>query len=204
MPLIVDKDEEKRKILDALQNCLDVTPLARISLREIAKEAGFSHSKVLTYYESKDKLMEAFIEDRFEAYSNYVVSWFTENSVEKFGSLEKFFIEFLRHSISEGLKVEHMNAIVQLYSFAKYDEELRIQTQKSFDQLKYLLEITFKAYGTEPDKIKMYVNSAICFIEGFLICKHLDVLSTEEMLDSVIEYYSLVTGSQDNKNEKEV
>lgn len=46
MPLIVDKDAVRRDILMAFQRCMEKKPMAKVSLRDIAAEAGMSHANL--------------------------------------------------------------------------------------------------------------------------------------------------------------
>lgn len=56
MPLIVDKEKIKMENLDAYNRLSDERPITDISLREISREAGMSHSKVLHYFGDKNSL----------------------------------------------------------------------------------------------------------------------------------------------------
>ena len=45
MPLIVDKEAQRREILMAFQRCMEKKPMTKVSLRDIAAEAHMSHAK---------------------------------------------------------------------------------------------------------------------------------------------------------------
>ena len=62
MPLIVDKEAMRMEILMAFQRCIEKKPLTKVSLRDIAAEAGMSHAKLLNYFESRDDLVVTFPE----------------------------------------------------------------------------------------------------------------------------------------------
>ena len=51
MPIIVDKDAMRLEILMAFQRCIEKKPMTKVSLRDIAAEAGMSHAKLLCYFE---------------------------------------------------------------------------------------------------------------------------------------------------------
>ena len=51
MPLIVDKEAVRMEILMAFERCIEKKPMTKISLRDIAEEAGMSHPKLLHYFE---------------------------------------------------------------------------------------------------------------------------------------------------------
>ena len=47
MPLVVNKEEEKAKILLAFEQCLTEKPIFSVSLRDIAGKAHMTHPKLL-------------------------------------------------------------------------------------------------------------------------------------------------------------
>ncbi|MBR4157797.1 MAG: TetR family transcriptional regulator, partial [Oscillospiraceae bacterium] len=51
MPLIVDKEAVRMEILMAFERCIVKKPMTKITLRDIAEEAGMSHPKLLHYFE---------------------------------------------------------------------------------------------------------------------------------------------------------
>lgn len=61
MPLVVDKDAVRLEILMAFQRCIESKLLDRITLRDIAAEAGISHPKLLNYFDSRDDLVMSYV-----------------------------------------------------------------------------------------------------------------------------------------------
>ena len=57
MPVVVDREQVKKDILLAFERCMVTIPMANVSLRDIAKEAGMSHANLLNYFTSKDDLI---------------------------------------------------------------------------------------------------------------------------------------------------
>ncbi|PNK48402.1 TetR family transcriptional regulator, partial [Bacillus thuringiensis] len=62
MPLIVDREQVRQEILHALQQCLEEKPLLKVSMRDIAAKAKIAHSKINYYFNTKEKLLLAYIE----------------------------------------------------------------------------------------------------------------------------------------------
>ena len=60
MPLIVNREEEKRKILMAFEECLSEKTIFNVSLRDIASKAGMTHPKILCYFTSRDELVREY------------------------------------------------------------------------------------------------------------------------------------------------
>ena len=48
MPLIVDKEAVRKEILMAFERCIEKKPMTKITLRDIAEEAGMSHPSSCT------------------------------------------------------------------------------------------------------------------------------------------------------------
>ena len=61
MPIIVDKEKVRMEILLAFQRCIEKKPIDKVTLRDIAAEAGMSHPKLLNYFESKDELILSYV-----------------------------------------------------------------------------------------------------------------------------------------------
>ena len=61
MPLIVDKEAVRKEILMAFERCIEKKPMTKITLRDIAEEAGMSHPKLLHYFESRDDLVVSYL-----------------------------------------------------------------------------------------------------------------------------------------------
>ena len=55
MPLIVDKEAVRMEILMAFERCIVKKPMTKITLRDIAEEAGMSHPKLLHYFENREQ-----------------------------------------------------------------------------------------------------------------------------------------------------
>jgi AcrR family transcriptional regulator len=184
MPIVIDKEKEKRKILDALGECLNDIPLAKVSLRDIAKKAGFSHSKLLVYFGSKEQLLQAFYEDRFDAYYYGAVSWFGSRRLNSYSSVAEFYKDFIRYSVTDGIDKKSTNCMTQIFGLAKYNPDIENLIRISFSRLRYLFEITFKELNIPEEKAASYADAAICFIEGILLCRLLG-FSNEDLLRAV-------------------
>ena len=86
MPLIVDKEAIKLQILEAFNRLSDDRPLTDISLREIAAEAGMSHTKVLRYFSSKNSLHAASVHWASSFLCAAVDEWFSTHDAHDYPS----------------------------------------------------------------------------------------------------------------------
>lgn len=75
MPIIVDKEKVRMDILLAFQRCIEKKPIDKVTLRDIAAEAGMSHPKLLNYFESKDALILSYVKYTREYMSKHCMEW---------------------------------------------------------------------------------------------------------------------------------
>lgn len=59
MPKIVDHDERRAHIADAVMRIIARDGFERVTMREIATEAGYAHGAIVRYFPNKDSLLEA-------------------------------------------------------------------------------------------------------------------------------------------------
>ena len=68
MPLIVDKEAEKKKILAVFHECCMEQPISSVTMREVARKAGINHQKILYYFHSKNDLLMEYVRSYNEIY----------------------------------------------------------------------------------------------------------------------------------------
>lgn len=140
MPLIVDKEKIKMEILDAYNRLTDERPATDISLREIAKEAGMSHSKVLRYFGNKNSLNIAAVHRAGQMLCDQVTEWFETRQREEFPD-DKAYLNAFFHSISESRDVLITpKKIVLTTALASYSEELQIAVREELDHIFFVLK----------------------------------------------------------------
>ena len=76
MPLIVDKEAVRMEILMAFERCIEKKPMTKITLRDIAEEAGMSHPKLLHYFESRDDLVVSYLRYTKDYMTEKCKAWF--------------------------------------------------------------------------------------------------------------------------------
>lgn len=59
MPKIVDHDERRSHIADAVVRIIARDGFDRVTMREIASEAGYAHGAIVRYFPNKENLLEA-------------------------------------------------------------------------------------------------------------------------------------------------
>lgn len=76
MPLIVDKEAVRMEILMAFERCIEKKPMTKITLRDIAEEAGMLHPKLLHYFESRDDLVVSYLRYTKDYMTEKCKAWF--------------------------------------------------------------------------------------------------------------------------------
>ncbi len=177
MPLIVNKEEERNKILKAFEECIKEKPIFQISLRDIAKKAKMSHPKLLNYFNNKDELVLCYCNYIKCFMSDHCKLWFDSNSPQNYKDKKEYMNAFMEY-VANGKKGETRPiATVQTYVLAKYNNDVSKMIKEEFFQWKNLMkECLIKVYGKEAsDEDAEYM---MILIAGVFICKYNDVLSS--------------------------
>ena len=189
MPLIVDKEKEKKKILDAFEKCLEEKPVFLVSLRDIAKKANMTHPKLLNYFKNKDDLVLAYCDYIKNFMSIHCKEWFETHNPNNYKDKNSYMNAFMKY-VANGKKGEKRPvATVQTYVLAKYNNDVKKMIQEEFSSWKNIMkECLIKVYGDEvSDNDSEYL---MILISGVFICKYNDVLSGN-INDSLINSSSL-------------
>ncbi len=176
MPLIVDKECEKKKILEAFELCLMEKPVFSISLRDIAKKANMTHPKLLNYFESKDDLVLSYCDHIKSFMSEHCKKWFEENKPSDYADKIEYMNSFMKY-VADGKDGEKRPiATVQTYVLAKYDADVEKMIKEEFAAWKSLMTECLKnVFGDKAkDSDSEYM---MILIAGVFICHYNGVLS---------------------------
>ena len=97
MPIIVDKEKVRMDILLAFQRCIEKKPIDKVTLRDIAAEAGMSHPKLLNYFDSKDTLILSYVKYTREYMSKHCMEWFRAHSRNDYESNLAYMNAFMKY-----------------------------------------------------------------------------------------------------------
>lgn len=186
MPKIVDPIVEKQKIINAFRQCVLKKPLEKVTVRDIAKEAGISHAKIFIYFKSKDEIIVAYARQIAHLYSLTFENIVTSISREKCSKKES-----LRNLISELYRIDPDNTVerlyAQIYILGQYNEEMRSVVLKAYSDWRNSLQGMLKAFGSADAESEM--RSLLVLVEGILIYRMNDTLSQEEALKIVSDLF---------------
>lgn len=150
MPLVVNKDEIKLQILKAYERLSRQKPLTEISLRDIAAEAGMSHTKVLRYFNNKNTLYVEGARWATDMMVNDVQQWFDTHSFRDYAD-ERQYIDSLFDDVRcAGSGSISPRSIVMTCALAAYSEELKEVIQEAYSRLQSVFQSSLEAAFKRP------------------------------------------------------
>ena len=135
MPKIVDKDAVRLQIIHAFQRLSDTRPLTAISLREIAAEAGMSHTSVLRYFHDKTALQLACARYASGCLKQTVSEWFAAHPRSTFESDRAYLDAFLAAVLLQKDNGVKPRDVVMTCALGAYSAELHAAIQKEYHSL---------------------------------------------------------------------
>lgn len=195
MPKIVDHDERREHIVSALYALLAREGFERLNMREIAREAGYSHGAIARYFPNKQAVLKATFSRMIEGWQDQF-----QHATEDLQGLQG--LEALCRRLWPIGATGHGNAnvVVALWNEAITDEELH-QIQRDNNSLtrsrirQFLVEAKDKSEVSPNMDIEATVRSIMVRSMGWQM---LAVLTSDEATDEVLngDIQALVTGLQ--------
>ena len=188
MPIIVDKEKMKLKILAAFERCIENKPMTNISLRDIAQEAGMSHPSLLNYFKNKDELIVSYCEYTRTFMSEKCAAWFMEHDREQYESNLAYLNDFMSY-VANGKEGEiRPNATTQTYVLGHYNGDVGQLVTNEFKEWRLLMEqCLIKIYGDKAGAKE--AEAMMILISGTFICNYNNAL-TGKINDNIIGYLS--------------
>jgi len=184
MPIIVDKEKVRMDILMAFQRCIEKKPIDKISLRDIASEAGMSHPKLLNYFENKDELILCYVKYTKEYMSKHCMNWFMTHSRKDYESNLAYMNAFMKYVADAPEGELRPNATTQTYVLGHYSEEIGKMVTEEFREWREVMEKCLAAiYGEKAGKKE--AEAMMILIAGTFICNYNRAL-TGEINDNII------------------
>lgn len=138
MPLIVDKEAVKRNIMLALQRLSEQRPLTDISLREIAAEAGMSHSKILRYFSDKNSLLVACVHWAGGLMHEQAANWFDIHHLVEYPNKKSYLDAFFLQLQTNQPRDVSPRDVVMTCALSAYSDEIRRATVEEFSRMNSL------------------------------------------------------------------
>ena len=191
MPIIVDREAVRKQILLAFQRCIEKKTIDRITLRDIAAEAGMSHPKLLNYFKNKDELILTYVRYTKEYMSQHCMTWFITHDRREYESNLAYMNDFM-HYVAEAPEGElRPNATTQTYVLGHYSEEIGKMVTDEFRAWREIMEKCHVAiYGETVGRRE--AEAMMILISGTFICNYNRAL-TGEINDNIIGYLGNLT-----------
>ena len=178
MPIIVDREAVRMEILLAFQRCIDVKPLDKISLRDIAAEAGMSHPKLLNYFASRDDIVLSYVRYVKDFMSDRCRAWFAEHRRAQYGSNLDYLNAFMEYVANGKPGETRPNATTQTYVLAHYSPEVAELVKAEFREWRETMEqCLIGIYGAEAGRAQ--AEAMMILIAGTFICNYNRALTGE-------------------------
>jgi AcrR family transcriptional regulator len=135
--MMIKKEEKIRKkkkiILDALKRCLDRDVYSKITVQDIADEAGFSKGGVLHYFSNKEDIYLALVEDIFHEFEEAYVS-ILEWDLESASMAPMSALVGVENFIADKTNIRIM---INLFLYAFEEEKIMNQIKLYINKLRY-------------------------------------------------------------------
>ena len=193
MPLIVDREAVRMEILMAFERCIEKKPMTKISLRDIAEEAGMSHPKLLHYFENRDDLVFSYVRYTKDFMTEKCKAWFASHPRADYESNLAYMNAFMSYVARGEPGEQRPNATTQTYVLTHYDEKVAQLVRDEFREWRETMEQCLIAiYG--PEVGKREAEAMMILIAGTFICNYNGAL-TGEISDNIIGYLGNLTRS---------
>ncbi|MFD3262225.1 TetR/AcrR family transcriptional regulator [Paenibacillus lentus] len=188
MPLVVNKDNMRKEILLAFEQCIKDKPLNKITMRDIAAKANVSHAKVLYYFGSKQKLLLAYIDEFTEIHIQFIQTWLQEHKKEcsRLSHPRSCIGWLFRDIFSFDQNNNYYNTFIQIYTMTPYDDKIKSTVRKAYATWKNAIhQFLTELYGKDMESTS---EALYILIEGILLYSTYYELSDtriETILDSL-------------------
>ena len=193
MPLIVDREQVRQEILHALQQCLEEKPLLKVSMRDIAAKAKIAHSKINYYFNTKEKLLLAYIEFFAISYQSEIEHWYIKYKQNN-ANLNESSQTIVKHFIKDMVLISHQKqswAFTQISTMGQYNMEIRSAIKNVYndwrESIKRVLE---EIYRGEDDHMVYKAEAVLIIIDGLLIYSLHEKID-ESRIDTVLANITL-------------
>ncbi|PEW28147.1 TetR family transcriptional regulator [Bacillus cereus] len=193
MPLIVDREQIRHEILHALQQCLEEKPLLKVSMRDIAAKAKIAHSKINYYFNTKEKLLLAYIEFFAISYKMGIEHWYIKYKQNN-ANLNESSQTIVKHFIKDMVLISHQKqswAFTQISTMGQYNMEIRSAIKNVYndwrESIKRVLE---EVYRGKDDHMVYKAEAVLIIIDGLLIYSLHEKID-ESRIDAVLANITL-------------
>ncbi|MDY6072595.1 MAG: TetR/AcrR family transcriptional regulator [Eubacteriales bacterium] len=176
MPKVVNEEMERANILDAFEKCALEVPFNKITVRDIGKKAGISHSKIFSYFDSKNEIITSYANRVAELYAKSFEE-FVEKNLDLIGTKSRFVEKIVEELFEIDPDNKFEKIYIQIYVLGQYDPEIRKLVLRAYKSWRDALKKSLHKLTDVGDR---EVCSLLVLIEGIMIYRMNDDLSKED------------------------
>ena len=163
------QESRRRQILDAAIRCFRKTGFHATSMSALAKEAGMSVGHIYHYFENKEAIIAAFIEDKFEDFRTYV-----ETLKQHEGSIADAMLDKVEEGFENMSSPEKAGLFLEITVEASRNPKVAAMVQEADRVMRSTLAgmIAESCGCTEPDtedRLMARVDMIVTLYEGLTI-----------------------------------
>jgi TetR/AcrR family fatty acid metabolism transcriptional regulator len=195
-PLIVDKAEKKRKILDAALGVFVDKGFSNVVINDIARSAGIGKGTVYEYFKSKEELFSELLKYLFARYQSYVPKEWKKGTTpaERLKNLLSFYTRLYVQASSRRNKVIFMLVDYLSHNSAESSRKREGYFSGYREEIRSIIEEGIKLGTFRKVDVESAVTSITIAIDGLmfqmlLMPASINVKKTSQsLIDMILTY----------------
>ncbi len=184
MPIVVDREKEKKYILSMFHECCKEKSISNVSLRDVAKKANMNHQKILYYFHSKEDLLLEYI------YSFYDIYQGNDKIFKRNLSTKREIIDAIIDYLFEIDKDNSYNVIfTQILTLAFYNPKIKIAKEYVYKKWQdYIIEVFEKNCVSYTSR---EIQAILMLMDGLLLDNQENTLTNQnvkKIINSLFEF----------------
>jgi len=187
--------ERRRRILNALHDCVIEKGYAKTTLADVARVAGMSPSHLLYYFRGKDAILEVYFEDMAGRLLDRINSFRAERPERQIDLLAELFFA------GEGMSTSEIGFMLECFGAAVHDEKLHREKSELDRAFKRYLEALFqrslRGSGTAKDTAEVAYSALIGLLTAAFFDDRLELPNAHRLFRT--EMLRLATPNRPNQ-----
>jgi AcrR family transcriptional regulator len=189
MPRTKDQEVKKVQILEALNQCLQIKPFDKTSIKDIARTAGVNHGLLHYYFKNKEDLLTQYIEYVIDHYKSLFSEWLNSKEIQRLRDKELIenFFEMMNSKIT--LNKSLSKVFIEIWEIAAYNDNIRAILQQAYREWIDTLGQMLSTVTNDPAAARKTSAATVAFLEGMAL---FSIILTPDTFD----FQQVLTGFQ--------
>jgi len=174
------RTDRRNQILEALHACLLVKPFYRITIREIARQAGINHGLLHYYFESKEEILACYIDHTFERYYAQLEQHITAIGKKERASADAIAARFRWTLENIAFERDAARIFTGIWATAVYDESVMEKLQAFYGRWRRMVADLLAPFVESEEKARQVGLSLMAIFEGMSLFSV--IFSSREMM----------------------